>query len=41
MSVQCENNYCKNVVLSEHTVTDHSKYNYINTQLKNIHSIII
>jgi len=31
MSVQCANNYYQNVLLSEHTVGDLSKYNYLNT----------
>jgi len=31
MSVQCANNYYQYVLLSEHTVTDHSTYNYLNT----------
>jgi len=31
MSVQCANNYYYNVLLSEHTVTDHSQHNYVNT----------
>jgi hypothetical protein len=37
MSVQFANNYCQNVLLSEHTVTDNSEYNYLNTH----HSVIL
>jgi len=31
MQVQCGKNYYQNVFMSEHTVTDHSQYNYLNT----------
>jgi len=31
MSVQGASSYCQHVLLLEHTVTDHSTYNYLNT----------